>query len=223
MEDCFLTVPQMKILFDKINEIEVSDAAFAAGGVEPHDSFDVRKLFYIIDNFDKSQQMVSSLFLEKEELQSTLDKQVFEIEHLNNKVKEHIINEKDSERMKNELLELESGLQNIFMKLGDNELIDDHKVTGAIWLVPLLDNLVMALVLKSENLKSKIDELDAKFHGSQMLVSDLSNKVKLLQDSNRARISPSEDGQDRGTSEASLPTMSEISEIQDTVKLFSYY
>ncbi|CAA3026320.1 Hypothetical predicted protein [Olea europaea subsp. europaea] len=223
MEDCFLTVPQMKILFDKINEIEVSDAAFAAGGVEPHDSFDVRKLFYIIDNFDKSQQMVSSLFLEKEELQSTLDKQVFEIEHLNNKVKEHIINEKDSERMKNELLELESGLQNIFMKLGDNELIDDHKVTGAIWLVPLLDNLVMALVLKSENLKSKIDELDAKFHGSQMLVSDLSNKVKLLQDSNRARISPSEDGQDRGTSEASLPTMSEISEIQDTGSLGKSY
>ncbi|CAI9779378.1 unnamed protein product [Fraxinus pennsylvanica] len=215
MEDSLLTVPQMKILFDKINEIEVPDSEFVVGGVEPHDTSDVKKLFYIIDNFNKSQKIVSALFHEKEELQSTLDEQVFEIENLNNKVKENTKNEKDSERMKNELLELELGLQKIVRKLGDNELINDHKVAGVIWLVPLLDKLVMAMLVESENLESKIDDLGAKLHGSQMLVSDLSNKVKLLQDSNQARIAPSEDGHERGTSEASLPTKSETPEIQE--------
>ncbi|KAL2510310.1 hypothetical protein Fot_33957 [Forsythia ovata] len=209
MEDSILSVSQMKTLFDKISEIEVPDAAFAVGGLEPHDTADVRKLFYIIDNFNKLQEMVSSLFHEKEELQSTHDKQVFEIEHLKNNVNEHIKNEKDSERMKNELLEIESGLQNIVRKFGGNELIDDHKVAGVIWLVPILDKLVMAMALESENLKSKTDELGAKLFGSEMLVNDFSNKV------NQSRIAPTENRQERGASEASLPAKSEISEVQD--------
>ncbi|XP_022880994.1 uncharacterized protein LOC111398307 [Olea europaea var. sylvestris] len=43
----------------------------------------------------------------------------------------------------------------------------------------------------------------------------MSSRVKLLEDSNQARNSLSESGQERGISTASLPTSSEISEIQD--------
>lgn len=213
----------MKSLFDKINEIEVPDSAFSVKELELHDSVDVRKLFYVLNSFNKLQQKVSSLSYEKGELQSVLDEQVLEIEHLKTEVEYHMRNERGLEILKNELVEIETGLKNIVMKLGGNEFIDDYKVGGAGWLLPILDKAVMATILESDNLKTKTDELKAKLLGTQKVVDDLSSKVKLLEDSNQARNSLSESGQERGISTASLPTSSEISEIQDMVNFVSLF
>ncbi|KAL2547157.1 hypothetical protein Fot_16390 [Forsythia ovata] len=214
-EVSLLSSSQMKSLLDKINEIEVPDSAFAVKEVELHDSIDRRKLFYVLDSFNKLQQKVSSLSHEKEEVQSILEEQVLEIEHLKTEVEYHMRNEYGLENIKNELVEIETGLKNNVRKLGGNEFIDDYKVGGAVWLLPVLDKLVMATILESENLKSETDELKAKLLGTQKVVDDLSSKVKLLEDSNQSINSPPETGQERGISTASLPTPSEISEIQD--------
>ncbi|KAI3467641.1 hypothetical protein Pfo_024304 [Paulownia fortunei] len=216
LEDSLLSASQVKSILDKVNEVEVPDAAFAVG--DSHDSAYVRKLFYVIDSYIGSLQKVSSLYGENEELQSTIDKQILEIELLKKQVDDYMDNEKDSEKM-NKLLELESGLQNIVWKLGGSDLIDDLKADGAIRLLPLLDKLVMATMLESENLKTKNEELGTKLLGAQKVVDDLSNKVKLLEDSNQARIVPPEIHQERGTSIASLSTQSEISEMQDVAAL----
>ncbi|KAL0421494.1 UNVERIFIED_CONTAM: hypothetical protein Slati_3172300 [Sesamum latifolium] len=193
MESSPLSVSQVKSILDKMNEVEVPDAAFAVGN--SHDSTNVRKLFSVIDGFSESLQKVSLLSRENEELQSTIDKQILEIEFLRKQVEDHMDNEKDSEKM-NKLLELESD--------------------GPTWLLPLLDKLIMAIMLESESSKSKNEELGAKLLATQKLVDDLSSKVKLLEDSNQARIFPPEIEQEGGTS---IATQSEISEMQDVVNL----
>ncbi|KAL0364261.1 UNVERIFIED_CONTAM: hypothetical protein Sangu_0523700 [Sesamum angustifolium] len=213
MENLPLSVSQVKSILDKMNEVEVPDAAFAVGN--SHDSTNVRKLFSVIDGFSESLQKVSLLSRENEKLQSTIDEQILEIEFLRKQVEDHMDNEKDSEKM-NKLLELESGLKNIVWKLGGGDLMGDLKADGPTWLLPLLDKLVMAKMLESESSKSKNEELGAKLLATQKLVDDLSSKVKLLEDSNQARIFPPEIEQEGGTS---IATQSEISEMQDVVNL----
>lgn len=117
-----------------------------------------------------------------------------------------------------DLLELESGFKSIIQKLGGNELVDDQKASGVIFLLPLLDKLVTAKLTESEYLQSRNEELVTKLRGSDMIVDDLSNKVKLLENSNQARSVAVEIDQERGTSVPSLSNQSEISEIQDMVK-----
>ncbi|KAL0385422.1 UNVERIFIED_CONTAM: hypothetical protein Sradi_2936500 [Sesamum radiatum] len=212
MENSPLSVSQVKSILDKMNEVEVPDA-FAVGN--SHDSTNVRKLFSVIDGFSESLQKVSSLSHENEELQSTIDKQILEIEFLRKQVEDHMENEKDSEKM-NKLLELESGLKNIVWKLGGGDLMGDLKADGPTWLLPLLDKLVMAKMLESESSKSKNEELGAKLLATQKLVDDLSSKVKLLEDSNQARSFPPEIEQEGRTS---IATQSEISEMQDVASL----
>lgn len=221
LEQSLLSASQVQSISDKMNEVEVPDAVLAVG--DSHDSVDVRKLFYIIDSFNGFRQRVSSLCLENEELQSTIDNQILEIEFLKKQLEDLRDNEKDSEKI-NKLLELESGLQNMVRKLGSSDSMDDPKEDNSIWLLPLLDKLVMAKILESENLKSKNDELSSKLFGAQKVVDDLSNKVKYLEDSNQARIVPPELDQGRGTSVNSLSTQSEISEVQEMVNIvFSAY
>ncbi|PIN09530.1 E3 ubiquitin ligase involved in syntaxin degradation [Handroanthus impetiginosus] len=215
LEDSVLSAAQVKSILDKMNEIEVPDAVYAVG--DSHESADVRKLYYVIDSFNESLQRLNSLSRENEKLQSTIDKQILEIDFLKKQVEDHMNNEKDSEKM-SKLLELESGLQNIIRKLGGGDLMDDLK-EGAMGPLPLIDKLVAGKMLESESLKSKNEELGAKLLGTQKIVDDLSNKVKLLEDSDRARTLPPEIDQERGTSVASSSTQSEISEIQDTAPL----
>ncbi|KAG8365977.1 hypothetical protein BUALT_Bualt17G0028200 [Buddleja alternifolia] len=194
-----------KIHLDKVNDVEVPDIR------DSHDSADVRKLFYVIDSFNGLLHKVTSLSHEKEELQSTIDEQILEIEFLKKQVENQLYNERVSEKMKT-LLKLESGLHDIVRKMGGSDLMDGHKDDGAIWLLPLLDKLVMATMMESESLKSKNEELVAKLHGTQSVVDDLSNKVKLLEDSNQARTVPAEIDQER---EISVASQTEITEIQD--------
>ncbi|KAL3649842.1 hypothetical protein CASFOL_006245 [Castilleja foliolosa] len=217
LKDSLLSASQVKSIIDKVDEVEIPDDAFPVG--DSHDSASVRKLFYLLDSYNGFLKKVGSLSSENEELQSAIDQQILEIELLKRQVDDnHVDNDKDSEKM-NVLLELESGLQNIVRNLDGSNTIDDHKVDGPTSLLPLLDKLVMAKMHESESLKSKNEELGAKLFGTQKVVDDLSNKVKILEDSNQARIVPSEIEQERGISIDSLPTQSEISEIQDMAAL----
>lgn len=161
-------------------------------------------------------EQVNTLSHQNEELHSTIDKQILETELLKRQVEEYMVNEKDSEM--NKLLELESGLQLIAKKLGAGDVMDDSKVNGGSWLLPLLEKLVAAVMHESETLKLKNEDLGAKLLGAQKAVDDLSNKVKLLEDSNQARVVLPEIVQERATTVASLSTQTEISEMQDVVK-----
>ncbi|GFP96073.1 hypothetical protein PHJA_001751400 [Phtheirospermum japonicum] len=217
LEDSLLSASQVKSIVDKVDEVEIPEDAFPVGDM--HDSATVRKLFYLLDSYNGFLKKVSSLSSENEELQSAIDQQTLEIELLKRQVDDnHVYNDKDSEE-KNMLLELESGLQNIVRNMGGSDTIDDHKVDGPTSLLPLLGKLVMAKMQESESLKSKNEELVTKLFGTQKVVDDLSNKVKILEDSNQARIVPSEIEQERGISIDSLSTQSEISEIQDMAAL----
>ncbi|XP_009769668.1 trans-Golgi network-localized SYP41-interacting protein 1 [Nicotiana sylvestris] len=216
-EDLTLSASHMKSLFDKINGMEtlmgpdVRDA-------EAYDSPDVRKLFYVVDTFPRLQLQMSSLSCENKELQSSLEKQALQIEHLQEEVEEHIRDEEDYGKMKNELLELTIGLENMIQKLGSNNLVGLQKETPVTRLLPVLDKLIVAKVLESENLKAKTEELLADLHGTQKVVEDLSSKVKSLESSNQLKVKPLEINQERGIFEtATLPAQSEISEVQDVV------
>lgn len=216
-ENLTLSASHMRSLFDKLKEIETLIGP-DVGDAEDYDSPDVRRLFYVVDTFPRLQLQMNSLSREKKELQSSLEKQALQIESLKDEVEEHMRDEVDCAKMKNELLEFTIGLENIIHKLGSNNLVDLHKETPVTGFLPVLDNLIVAKVLESENLKAKTEELLADLHGTQKVVEDLSSKVKSLENSNQLKVTPLEINQERSIFEAaSLPTQSEISEVQDVV------
>ncbi|XP_055810432.1 trans-Golgi network-localized SYP41-interacting protein 1 [Solanum dulcamara] len=216
-EDLTLSASHMRSLFDKLNEIETLMGP-DVGDAEAYESPDVRRLFYVVDSFPRLQLQMSSLSREKKELQSSLEKQMLQIENLKEEVEEYIRDEEDYTKMKDELLEFTIGLENIIQKLGSNNLVNLQKETPVTGFLPVLDKLIVAKVLESENLKAKTEELLAELHGTQKVVEDLSSKVKSLENSNQLNVTPLEINQERGIFEAaSLPTQSEISEVQDVV------
>lgn len=209
VEGSLLSASQVKALFDKIDEIKIPFAESEAEELEPPNAVHVKKLFHVIDCVTELQHQMNLLSHEKEELQSTLATQIFEIEHLRN-------DKQDSEKLKNDLYELELSLEKIIQKLGGNDLVGDKKSAGVMELLTVLEKLAMDIILESENSKSKAQELGAKLLGGQKVVDELSTKVKLLEDSIHARASPPEAVQERGIFEApSVPSGSEISEIED--------
>ncbi|XP_019150332.1 PREDICTED: myosin-11 isoform X2 [Ipomoea nil] len=215
-EDYLLSASQMKSLFEKVNKIEMPLGGAEVGNQEIHESDDLRKLFYVIDSFTGLQNQLDLLSHDKKELQSTLGKQNFEIEHLNEEMKKVKTYEKDCKKMKDELLELTRGLENVIQKLGGNNLVGAQKVAGVSGLLPILEKLVVALIFESENLKSEKEKLGAQLLEMQKVVDELSGKVKSLEGSNQVEVIPGEINQKRDVFEvASLPSESEISEIQD--------
>lgn len=222
VEDSLLSTSQLKSLFDKIDRIEMPITEFEVGELEPHDPDHVKKLFYIIDCVDGLQHQISSLSHNNELQQLTLKNQVLEIEHLKEEVAKHNIDEQDSEKMKHELFELAIGLENIVQKLGGDEKVANQKSTSVSGLVTILEKLVTAIILESENYKSKAQEFDAKMLRTQEVVDQLTSKIKLLEDSNQGREALPDTIQERGVFEAhTLPTQSEISEIEDVVNIFA--
>lgn len=213
VEGSLLSASQVKALFDKIDEIKIPFAESEAEELEPPNAVHVKKLFHVIDCVTELQHQMNLLSHEKEELQSTLATQVFEMEHLRN-------DKQDSEKLKNDLYELELSLEKIIQKLGGNDLVGDKKSAGVMELLTVLEKLAMDIILESENSKSEAQELGAKLLGGQKVVDELSTKVKLLEDSIHARASPPEAVQERGIFEApSVPSGSEISEIEDVVNI----
>lgn len=204
---------QAKDLCDKIDEIKIPFAESKAEELDSPSGVYVKKLFYVIDYVTKLQHQMNILSRDKEELQSTLATQVFEIEYLRN-------DKQDSEKLKKDLYELELSLEKIVQRLGGSDLVGDKKSAGVTPLLTLLEKLVMGITLESENSKSKAQELGAKLIVSQKIVDELSSRLKVLEDSIHARASPPEAVQERSIFEApSVPSGSEISEIEDVVNI----
>ncbi|KAF8408364.1 hypothetical protein HHK36_007513 [Tetracentron sinense] len=213
-----LSEVQVKTLFDRINGIEIPFFEMEVENPEPHSSALVKKLFCIIDNVATLQHQMNLLSHDKDELQLCLAAQIREIDHLKKEA-----NNQDSEKMKNEFAELALGLEKIIQKLGGNDLVEDRKSAGVRGLLPVLEKQVMAVIGESENSKSKVQELGAKFLGSQKVVDELSTKVKLLEDLIHSRPALPEIVQERSIFEAPpLATGSEISEIEDVVIIVLY-
>ncbi|KAK7842504.1 hypothetical protein CFP56_013697 [Quercus suber] len=217
-EDSLLSASQVKTLLDKIGGIEIPMAESEVGDLVPHNSAHVKKLFYIIDTVTELQQQVRLLSHDKEELQSTITTQILEIEHLKEEVEKLVRDRQDSEKVKDELFELTFGLEKIIGILG-GELFD-QKSAGVKGLLSVLEKQVVTMPLELENSKSKAQELGTKLLASQKVVDELSIKVKVLEDSLQDRSAQTEIVQERSIFEApSLPTGSEISEIEDAGSL----
>ncbi|KAK2999512.1 hypothetical protein RJ639_008555, partial [Escallonia herrerae] len=215
-EEPLLSASEVKFLLDKIRGVEIPSEEFEMGNLDPHDSVHVNKLSYIIGSFKGLQHQMMLLSRDKELLQSALAKQALDIEHLEEELEEHVRDKQDLDTMKNELFELASGLENIIQKLGGNQLVGGQKSAGAMELLLGLEKLIMAVILESENSKSKVQELGAKLQGTQKVVDELSSKVKLLEEYSQDRPAAPETIQERGVFEApSLPNRTEISEIED--------
>lgn len=209
----------MKILFDKIRDIEIPIAVSEVGDLDPHNSADIKKLFHIIDSVTELQQEVKFLSHDRTKLHSNLTTQVLEIEHLKGEVEKHIRDGQDLEKTNNELSELIFGLEKIIgmFKVSD---LGEQKYPGAKGLLSLLEKQVVAMLLESENSKSKAQELATELLASQNVVEELSIKVKLLEDSVQGSNAEPDIVQERSIFEAPpLPTGSEISEIEDSVNI----
>lgn len=211
-------------MFDKIRDIEIPIAAVSeVGDLDPQNSAHIKKLFNIIDSVTELRQEVKFLSHDKTELQSNLTTQVLEIEHLKGEVEKHIRDRQDLEKMKNELSELIFGLEKIIGMLKVSDL-GEQKYPGAKGLLSLFEKQIVAMLLESENSKSKAQELVTELLASQKDVEELSIKVKLLEDSDQGRNAEPNIVQERSISEAPpLPTGSEISEIEDVVNILYDY
>ncbi|XVF85128.1 hypothetical protein PTKIN_Ptkin17bG0093400 [Pterospermum kingtungense] len=213
-----LSASQLRTLSDKLSGIEIP--LVESKDLEPHSSADVKKLFSIIDSFSDLQSQINLLTYEKEGLQSTLSRQIFEIEHLKDEIGTHVRNKPDLEEMKMELSKATIGLEKIIGLLGGEELIEGQNSVGMTSLLPVLEKQVNTLLFEAESSKSKGQELGTKLLGSQKVVDELSTKVKLLEDSLQDRTVQPEIVQERSIFEApSVPAGSEISEIEDVGSL----
>ncbi|KAK6930901.1 hypothetical protein RJ641_002694, partial [Dillenia turbinata] len=218
-EQPLLSTSQVKTLADRINGIEVPSAKLESVDAEANDFLYV-KFSCILDSFDKLQDHIDLLSSEKEELQSLLDAQLLETEHLKGEVANHLKMKQDLEKAKSELHVVEAGLEKIVLKFGGNGLVEDQKVSGVKGILPVLEKIVLAIIMESENAKSKVEELGVKLLGSQNVVDELSNKVKIFEDSIQNRSSPPDAVRDRSIFEAtSSAAGSEISEIEDAGSL----
>ncbi|KAI3817495.1 hypothetical protein L1987_11287 [Smallanthus sonchifolius] len=141
-ENALLSASQIKTLFDKIDEITIPFPNLVAGDTQPLDSNPVKKLFYIIDSVNELLDQLTLLTHAKEDLQSTLTKQAFEVDLLKREYKD--------------------GLQNIIQKLGGDESIGVKKPADVAGLLLVLERLVQGIVLDSENSRSKAQELSSK-------------------------------------------------------------
>ncbi|CAH9117352.1 unnamed protein product [Cuscuta europaea] len=215
-EDTLLSASQMRSLFDKINKIEIPLGGHEAGNQDIHETADVGKLFYVIDSFTELQNQTISLSRDKKELQSTLENKYFEIENLNGEMKKLSRDEKDCEKMKDELLKVKIGLENVIQKFGENNLLGAQKVAGVLGLLPVVEKLVMTVIYESENLKSQKAELGAQLLEMQKNLDELSCKARSLESSTQVDVIPGDIAPERVMAAApSLPSQSEISEIQD--------
>ncbi|GKV14663.1 hypothetical protein SLEP1_g25503 [Rubroshorea leprosula] len=225
IEDPLLSASEVRTLLEKISEIQIPFSDAEVEDPEPHGSVNVKKLFYIVDSVTGLYHQIDLLSCEKEDLQSTLSRQILEIEHLKREIGMNIEDKEEFEKMKGELFELTFGLEKINHVLGGKEFSGDQKSAGVRGLLPIVEKQVIALLLEAESSKSKADELGTKLLGSQKVVDELSTRIKLLEDSLQGRtvqpeIVQQEIVQERSIFEApSAPSGSEISEIEDAGSL----
>ncbi|KAB5537472.1 hypothetical protein DKX38_015005 [Salix brachista] len=214
-EEPLMSVSQLKTLFEKISRIEIPFSDSEVGGLEPHSSVDVKKLFYIVDSISELYNQLNTSSCEKEELQSILSTRNLEIEHLKEETETHFRNRQDYEKIKNEMSELFFGLEKLFDIFGDHGFAGEQKSSSRQRLLPALEKQIMALLLEVDNSNFHAADLDTKLRGSQIVIDELSSKIKVLEDSLQSRTAQPEIVQERSIFEAPPPTGSEISEIED--------
>lgn len=213
-----MSTSQLKLLFDKLRRVDILLAEMEMADGEPYSSTDVKKLFYIIDSVTKLHNQMRVLSDEKDELQSTLSTRILEIEQMEEEIATHVKNKRNLEKLESEISEVSSGLQKICHVLGSNEIVGDQKPYSPLKILPALEKNITALLLEAESSKSQSEELQTKLLGSQRVIDELSTRIKLLEDSLQSRNTQPEIVQERSIFEApSLPSGSEISEIEDVV------
>ncbi|XP_076893058.1 trans-Golgi network-localized SYP41-interacting protein 1-like [Bidens hawaiensis] len=187
-----LSASQIKMLFEKVDDIAIPfPSLLAVGDKQAQDLNPVEKLFYIIDSVNDLLDQLTLLTHTKDDLQSTLSKQTLEVDHLKG--------------------EFRDGLQNIIQKLGGDESIGVKKPADVAGLLLVLERLVQGIVLDGQSSRSKLVE-------TQKIAEELSNKVKLMEDSIQNRTSRPDTIQERGViGSPSFSPGSEISEIDDQV------
>ncbi|KAJ6355962.1 hypothetical protein OIU78_004146 [Salix suchowensis] len=169
----------------------------------------------IIDSISELYNQLNTSSCEKEELQSILSTRNLEIEHLKEEIETHFRNRQDYEKIKNEMSELFFGLEKLFDIFGDHGFAGEQKSSSRQSLLPALEKQIMALLLEVDNSNFHAADLDTKLRGSQIVIDELSSKIKVLEDSLQSRTAQPEIVQERGIFEAPPPTGSEISEIED--------
>ncbi|KDP26727.1 hypothetical protein JCGZ_17885 [Jatropha curcas] len=219
-KDALMSASELKTLFDKIREVEIPFAQSEVWDMQPYSSVDVQKLFHIIDSVPELQHQINKLSHDKDRLQSTLSMQVHDIEHLKEEIEKQIRNNQASEKISNEMSGITLSLEKIIDILGCSEIFGDPKSTSVQILLPVLEKQILALHLEAKNSNSQAQELSTRLLESQKVIEELSTKIKLLEDSFRSKTVQPEIVQERSIFEApSLPTGSEISEIEDAASV----
>ncbi|KAL0920963.1 hypothetical protein M5K25_007983 [Dendrobium thyrsiflorum] len=215
--DEMISKGQVEVLFDKVNKVIVlagSSGQSESQNQEIYFSSPADKLFYVVDKFSEFQQGFYSLTSEKENLQLIVANHVCEIENLKNSALSISTDYQDLQLKKLELSEVTSILEKIMQKLSGNYSFEDLKPVTAMGLIRVLERQMIALSVDLENSKSEVHELGGKLQAKDMIVNELSAKVKYLEDSH-ARIQQP-DVKERAVFESSTSMMRpEITEIEE--------
>ncbi|XP_054807240.1 trans-Golgi network-localized SYP41-interacting protein 1-like [Prosopis cineraria] len=213
-ERSLLSTSEVRALSGEIDKIEIP-VMESEEDMESHTSATVEKLFHIIDFVTSLEQHMNSLSRDKEELHLTIDKKVLEVKRLKAELNQLNRDWEDSKNGKNDDSELTFSLEKILDMLGGSDWNEDKKSAGVKGLMTVLDKQVATILLVSEKLKARDQELSSKLLGSQKVIDELTTKVKLLEHSLQNGTSQPEIHQERSVFEvASLPVASEISEIE---------
>lgn len=152
------------------------------------------------------EKMVMTVILESENLK-------LKAHQLDADVGKNTSDEQELAELKAQLFNLEVGLQRIIRKFR-GDIAVDQKPVATNGLIQALENMVITLIVESENAKSRVHELDSKLLGSQKAMDELLSKVRTLEDSLQSRGFSPETVQDRRIFEA--PSRSPASEISET-------
>ncbi|KAL2903494.1 hypothetical protein RDABS01_002204 [Bienertia sinuspersici] len=156
----FFWASHVKTLLGRSSRIEVSMEDSHDGDLELQDSYQLKKLLHVIDVFPELQHQIKLLSHEKEELQTALTDQLHETEHLKERVQESIGREQELAMVRSKVTNLETGLDRIIQKFSRRDMIQDQKSVNTDDLLPELEKQVVTLLSESDNLKSKVHELE---------------------------------------------------------------
>lgn len=210
------------VLFDKVNKLIVladSPHQSESQSQEVYFSSPIHKLFYVVDKFSEFQHGFYSLTCEKEDLLLTLANRICEIENLKSSCESISVDHHDLESKKWELSEVTAILEKIMQNFVGNYCFEDLKPVTAMGLIRVLERQMIAFSVDLKNSKSEVHELGDKLQAKELIVNELSAKVKYLEDSH-ARIQQP-DIKERTAFEPSMSIMRpEITEIEEAVRLY---
>jgi methyl-accepting chemotaxis protein len=184
----------------------------------------IDKLFIVIDEFVALQREVENLKYENEDLQLNFESYAREIEQLREVSKNSDLSNKELESKSSELLEVTVNMERMIQRLGHlggKDVPEDSRPTTTHALVSKLEKLIIASSTEAGNTKSTIQEMGAKLQSREKVVDELSTKVKMLEDLYHAHAVQPETSKDRAFEASSSAIGSDMSEIEDLVRLYS--